>query len=193
MCPFPPHPMSRSSRRQSKVSKNDSPALSRCKSPHAFLEIKSRDNVWPSRDLHLQSGLQPTPNIRVLWALLICFSKMTFQFSDNGFHYLLSAVIFMDFFYVVLFSFFPQREALLLVLVRFDAFALTLLGLNMSFAGARRAIPREYLFGSANWRWREELLGNQGHTHHTWKGADDLCLLTMLCPSALPSLTAHQK
>lgn len=127
----------------------------------------------------------------------LCFSGMTFLWRDNASHPARSAVIskpsshlacFSSSFFVLL-----QREALLLVLVRFDAFALTP-ELNTSFvAGARGAIAGARIFGSADWRWRGELLGNQGHTHHTWKAAEDLWLPTPLCPSPLPSLTAHQK
>lgn len=47
-----------------------------------------------------------------------------------------------------------------------------------------------WVFGSASWWWRGELLGNQGNTHHTEKQRR-ICVSQL--HSALLSLTGHQK
>lgn len=153
-----------------------------------FLKIKSRDNVSLFRVLHLQSGIYSKYPYSLRTAYV--FREWPSSEAVTTFIILTPLSFLKDFTRVSCF-FFSAGSSPPIVLVRFDAFALTL-GLNTGFARARGAIPA-WMFGSADWRWRGELLGNQGHTHHIWKGAEDLCLPTMLCPSALPALTAHQK
>lgn len=79
-------------------------ALSRCKSPHASLQMiqktqKAGTVLHCSRGVSLAVGsVQPgrTPNIRIVCAPLGCFSGMTFLRSDRGSHYPQSAVSSLD-------------------------------------------------------------------------------------------------
>lgn len=108
-----------------------------------FLKIKSRDKVSLFRGLHLQSRMSVL-QISVQSAHRLCFfgndlPAKRYRLSLSSLRCHFSEFLACYFLVVV---FFCQREALLLVLVRFDALAWTL-GLNTSFAGARGAIPAE--------------------------------------------------
>lgn len=73
---------------------------------------------------------------------------------------------------------FFQREAVLPVLLRL--MLLPWLLAQHEHRGSARRDPGRIL-GSDDGRWRRELLGNQGHTHHTWRGAEDLYSALLRC------------
>lgn len=153
---------------------------------------KKPEQGWLCRDLHSQPG-RNTPNIPLPRELLGFFGsdlpiKRRLSLCPLRCHVtafssccLLLLFFFIIIIYLNVICFLKLVALLLLLLARLDASAVTP-GLNTSFAGARSAFPQPH--SGAPIGDGEELLGNQGHTHPTWKAAERIYALR-ICSALL--------